>query len=302
MDDDNVVAYIYPAVGTLGYRWALSCIEDSVHPGRCRTQQREPQEPSARQEREATVAEEDQDEVEHDDLRHEPCIKVTFDHVPKTTYGLRAGRSVVAELPLVDLQGISSFHFALTFDANYRLVVRDQSTVGTTVIYDNLEHTRRQNFDWIVGGSNFLEGVSRIVVKVVKLLQFRLVVPRHNIHCESYKAKVDRFCAGMADTDQLLDLGRVGLSHVNTELPSGVQTPSLQAAKDVTVQREIGQGTFAMVYRVWNVSTGVEHALKKPKRNAYDADAWESETLVMERIDHVSPIYNRSRQHLLTPH
>ncbi|KAL8646767.1 MAG: hypothetical protein Q9210_005942 [Variospora velana] len=298
MDDDNVVAYIYPALGTQGYRGAVRCIEENTaNPGYLPPTRRGPQVPEvqhgpldifARREREATVDEEDEEEEEHDDLRYEACIKVTFDHVPKTTYGLRAGRSDVAELRLVKLPGVSFFHFALTFDANYRLVVRDLgSTCGTMVIYDRLERARRSHFDWIVGGSDFLEGVSRIIVNVAKSVQFQLVVPRHDIQSESYKAKVDRFHAGTADTEQLLDLGRVGLlSRVRTELPSGVQTPSLRAAKDVTVRKEIGHGTFAVVYRVWNVSTGEQYAHKIPKGNAFDAGAWERETLIMDRIDH----------------
>ncbi|KAF2005444.1 hypothetical protein P154DRAFT_530654 [Amniculicola lignicola CBS 123094] len=298
MDDDNVVAYIYPALGTPGYRGAVRCIEENTaNPGYLPPTCRGPQVPEAqhgppdifaRRGREATVDEEDQDEEEHDDLRYEACIKVTFDHIPKTTYGLRAGRNDVAELRLVKLPGVSFLHFALTFDANYRLVVRDLgSTCGTTVIYDRLERARRSHFDWIVGGSDFLEGVSRIIVKVAKSVQFQLVVPRHDIQSESYKAKVDRFRAGTADTEQLLDLGRVGLlSRVRTELPSGVQTPSPRAAKEVTVRKEIGHGTFAVVYRVWNVSTGEQYAHKIPKGNAFDAGAWERETRIMDRIDH----------------
>ncbi|KAL9011296.1 MAG: hypothetical protein Q9173_003850 [Seirophora scorigena] len=285
MDDDNVVAYIYPALGTQGYLGAVRCIEENTtNPGYLPPRRRGPQIPEAqhgpldifaRREREATVDVEDEDEEEHDDLSYEACIKVTFDHLPNTTYGLRAGRSDAAELRLIKLPGVSFFHFALTFDANYRLVVRDLgSTCGTMVIYDRLERARRSHFDWIVGGSDFLEGVSRIIVNIAKSIQFQLVVPRHDIQSESYKAKVDRFRAGTADTEQLLDLGRVGLlSRVRTELPSGVQTPSGRAAKDVTVRKEIGHGTFAVVYRVWNVSTGEQYARKIPKGNAFDAGA-----------------------------
>ncbi len=303
MDDDNVVAYIYPALGTSGYRGAVHCIEDNTaNPGYLPPTRRGPQIPEtqhrgppdifARREREATVDEEDEDEEEHDDLRYEACIKVTFDHIPKTTFGLRAGRSDLAELRLVKLPGVGFLHFALTFDKKYRLVVRDLgSKCGTTVIYDRLERARMSHFDWIVGGSDFLEGVSRIIVKVAKSVQFQLVVPRHDVGSETYRAKVDRFRAGTADTDQLLDLGCVGLlSRVKTELPSGVQTPSSRAAKDVTVRKEIGHGTFAVVYRVWNVSTGEQCARKIPKGNTFDAGAWERETLIMDRIDHVSPI------------
>lgn len=60
---------------------------------------------------------------------------MTFDCIPKTSYGLRAGRSDQAELRLVELPAVSYYHFSLTFDNNYCLVVRDLgSKYGTTVI------------------------------------------------------------------------------------------------------------------------------------------------------------------------
>ena len=40
---------------------------------------------------------------------------MTFDCIPKTRYGLRAGRSSAAELRLLELLGVSAYHFALTF-------------------------------------------------------------------------------------------------------------------------------------------------------------------------------------------
>lgn len=60
--------------------------------------------------------EEDEDEEEHDNLRYEACIKVTFNHIPKTTFGLQAERSNVAELRLIKLPGVGVLHFALSFD------------------------------------------------------------------------------------------------------------------------------------------------------------------------------------------
>lgn len=57
------------------------------------------------------------------------------------------------------------------------------------------------------------------------------------------------------------------------------------------MRKKIGEGTFAVVYRVMNVSTGKQYALKKPKSGAAldDAAAWERESLIMDRINHVSP-------------
>ena len=123
-----------------------------------------------------------------------------------------------------------------------------------------------------------------------QLIQFRLVIPRHNVQSKSYRDKVDKFRAGTADPDHLLDLDRVGLSsRVRTEVPTGVQTPISQPATAVTIRKKLGQGGFAVVYRVWNVSSGEQYALKKPLKKSYNAAAWEREALIMDRIEHVSP-------------
>ena len=301
-DTDNVVAYIYPALGTEGHAGAaLSIRRNQRHPGyhppkRCRPQaldllyapvtpHRGPPDIFHRSDREPTA-----DEEEHDPLEYEAYIKVTFDQIPKTHFGLRSGRSDDAELPLANLPAVGFYHFALTFDDDYRLIVRDVgSTCGTTVIYGRTERGRWSKFDWIVSGSDFLKGVSPIIVRVSQLIQFRLVIPQHNVQSKSYRDKVDKFRAGTADPDHLLDLGHVGLlSRVRTEVPTGVQTPVSQPDTAVTVRKKLGQRSFAVVYRVWNVSTGEQHALKKPLKKSFDAAVWEREALIMDRIEHVS--------------
>ncbi|KAK0624523.1 hypothetical protein B0T17DRAFT_654453 [Bombardia bombarda] len=268
MDDDNVVAYIYPAIGTQGFIKAKSAIDkNKANPGYVPPRRSCPHDGPPdifhRRDREPTL-----DEEEHDLLEYEPCIKVTIDHIPKTRIGLTVGRSDDAELRLQGFPTVGFYHFALTFDDNYHLIVRDLgSTRGTTVIYGHQQRGRWSKFDWIVGGADFLKGVSPIIVNVFSWLQFQLIIPQHNIQSKSYRDKVDRFCAGIADPEQLLDLSRVGLlSRVRTEVPSSVQTPNLRPGKDLTIEKVVGDGTFAVVYRVWNVNTGEQYALKKPKK------------------------------------
>lgn len=172
------------------------------------------------------------------DLDYEVCIRVSFDSIPKTVYGLRVVRDSDAEFRVLDLPGVSAYHFALTFDANYRLNVRDLgSTYSTSVIYDDIERGRWRSSDWIVGGSDFLQKVNTIVVKVSKFLQFRLVIPRHEVDSKSYRDRVDRFRAGATDAEQVLDLGRLGpLSRVNTAAPSGAQTPTSSPSRGLLYQ------------------------------------------------------------------
>lgn len=121
-------------------------------------------------------------------------------------------------------------------------------------------------------------------------MQFRLVIPRHNFQSKSYRDKVDILRAGTVGPDHLLDLDRVDLlSRVRTEVPTGVQTPASQPATAVTVREKLGQGSFAVVFRVWNVSSGEQHALKTSLKTSFNAAAWDREALIMDRIKHVSP-------------
>ncbi len=302
MTDDDVIAYIYPAVGTEGYIGAALTIKmNKKNPGYVPPRRRRPQvldslhaleslhrgpsEIFNRLDREPT-----EDVEEHDALEYEACIKVTFGNIPKTRLGLRAGRSEDAELLLASIPAVGFYHFALTFNDNYCLVVRDLgSTCGTAVVYGQKERGRWISCDWIIGGSDFLKGVSPIIVKVSQFLQFRLIIPQHNVQAKSYRDEVDRFCAGMMNTEHLLDLGHVGLSsRRRTEVPSSMQTPVSDSSTAVTMRTKLGEGTFAVVYRVWNVRTGEQYALKRPKGRSFDTAAWEREVVIMDRIHHVS--------------
>lgn len=168
-DDGDVIAYIYLAVGTLGYDEAACSIKMNtasplyLAPRRCRPQVVKapqsglPPDVFSRHEREPTVEEEEDGEEGrlHGDLDYEACMRLTFDCTPKTRDGLRVGRGSDAELRLPELPGVSAYHFALTFDADYRLIVRDLgSKCGTTVIYDDMERgrwrgLRTRSWEWI---------------------------------------------------------------------------------------------------------------------------------------------------------
>ncbi|UKZ72197.1 uncharacterized protein TrAtP1_013136 [Trichoderma atroviride] len=294
-NDGNIIAYIYPALGTIGQDGAQMAIElNKGHPGytsprRSHHHNRE----TLRSESVNTCNEgngkKTANEEGQDALEYEACIKVTFSHIPKTRHGLRCGHGEDAELLLKPLQGVGLYHFALTFDDSYHLVVRDLwSTSGTTVIYGRAERGPWSNFSWIVGGSDFLDGMSSIIVKVQNSLQFQLVIPRHDIQSKSYRDKVDRYRVGCADVQRILSLGNVGLSsQARTTFPSGIFTSAKRPTKAVTLQKKIGEGSFASVYRVWVVDTGLQYALKKPKEPMLvDRDDWERGAFIMERAKH----------------
>lgn len=300
--DDGIIAYIYPAVGTTGQFGGRKVIEsNSGHPGYCPPTRESPFVDSSSRlgpphHRSLDILGESNrkrimDEKEHNVLEYEPCIKVAFDHVPKTRYGLRFGYGGDAELFLGFDPIIGRYHFALTFDDDFHLVIRDLgSTNGTTVVYGKTERGPWSDFSWIIGGSDFLEGVGSITVKLSQTLQFRIIVPRHDIQSKSYRDKVGLYRAGSADVEHLFSLDNVGLlSQARTSLPSGIYTPAKRPGKPATIQKKSGEGSFASVYRVWTVNTGEQYALKKPKVEAsIDRDAWEREASIMQRINHVS--------------
>ncbi|KAK1242914.1 hypothetical protein MKX08_005726 [Trichoderma sp. CBMAI-0020] len=240
-NNGDIIAYIYPAVGTLGLQSAQEVLElNQGHPG-------------------------------YTPPRHFH----TYDRktLHSESLNTRAGL----------------YHFALTFDDSYHLVVRDLwSTSGTTVVYGQAKRGPWSNFSWIVGGSDFLKGVSPIIVMVQNSLQFRLVIPHHDIQSKLYRDKVDRYRAGCADVQRILSLDNVGLStQARTAFPSGIFTSAKRPPEAVTLRRKFGEGSFAFVYRVWVVETGLQYALKKPKDlTSIDRVDWEREAFIMERAKH----------------
>lgn len=291
-DDGDVIAYIYPAVDTQGYQHAKNSIGERgplyLGPRIHRVVETQSESPD-RHERERTAEEGEGEGQLRDDLDYEACIRVPFDSIPKTRHGLRVGRHSDAEFRILNATGVSDYHFALTFDDHYRLIVRDlDSTCGTSVMYDKMERGRWRSFDWIVGGSGFLQKVNTIVVKVTQFLQFQLVIPRHDIDSRSYRERVDRFRAGATDAEQVLDLGRLGpLSRIITVAPSGARTPITSPNRHVTVHKELGTGAFGVVYHVWTVNTGEEYARKEPKQGSGHDAQWKTEIVIMKRISHV---------------
>lgn len=297
-NDGDTIAYIYPALGTIAQRKAQKTIElNKGHPGytpprRSHAQDRDVLHSGAFDTYNKGDGKQTLNEESRDPLEYEACIKVTFNQIPKTRHSLRCGHAEDAELRFDTLKGIGLYHFALTFDDSYHLIVRDLgSTSGTTVVYGRTERGPWSDFSWIVGGSDFLKGISSIIVKVSNLMQFQLVIPHHDTQSKLYRDKVDRYRIGSAHVEQIFNLGNVDLSsQARTTFPSGIYTSVKRPNKPVTLQKKIGEGSFACVYRVWIVNTGLQYALKKPKEpKSIDKDAWEREAWIMKRVEHVSP-------------
>ncbi|KAJ8126473.1 hypothetical protein O1611_g7166 [Lasiodiplodia mahajangana] len=230
MRDTDTIALLYPGIGTEGFRLANWTIKQEKGKQRYVPKKRErpplvvaqPLVTGNCQDREATPESEEQ----HNALDYEACLKINLSQIPQTSLGLVAGCDPKADIVLPPGSGISFHHFSLTFDNAYRLVVRDLgSRAGTAVVYGDQDEGPRSTFQWIVGGDENLKDQEKIIIRVVKRVQFRIVVNKYDINSKAFRDK----------------------------LPTGIHTP---AKKDVLLKKKIGEGGFAVVYHAWNASTG----------------------------------------------
>lgn len=218
-------------------------------------------------------------------FRDEPCLKFTFSNQPKTRKGLVVGRCPDADLVLPDIDGVSRYHFAITFDDDNRLIIRDlNSTCGTQVIYKDEDAMPRVGIDWDALGPGLLQSTGP-VIKVTWGLQFKLVVPNHDTGSQAYLDKVARFRLGTASSEGLFDDMRPS----EAEKRRTYQGPTLW-------KKRLGGGAFGEVFYAFNVTTREEFALKRPRAGReYDARAWHKEAQIMKNISHVSEMQTIKR-------
>ncbi|EJT77520.1 hypothetical protein GGTG_02627 [Gaeumannomyces tritici R3-111a-1] len=78
-----------------------------------------------------------------------------------------------ADIVLLRHKGISFHHFAITFNDDYRLIVKDLgSQGGTAVLYGQPDERPRTGVEWIVGGDSFLRDRDHPTIKVMPGLEF----------------------------------------------------------------------------------------------------------------------------------
>ncbi|OAA58602.1 Protein kinase-like domain protein [Niveomyces insectorum RCEF 264] len=216
-----------------------------------------------------------------------PCLELRFSQPPATSHGYVFGWDAKCDVRLARMSGISFHHLALTFDDQYRLVIKDLgSLAGTEVLYNEQGRGKRSDFVWIVGGHDMPQKRGKIIVVFHRHLQFEIVVSSHDITSQSYMDKVDQLRQGTANAEDLL--GGLDLSRPQTERASGAQTPG---TGPIFLTEKLGEGTFGVVTRLFNVSTGEECALKEPsaravRKRTVKVDAWKKEARIMGRISH----------------
>ncbi len=146
----------------------------------------------------------------------------------------------------------------------------------------------RRNFVWILSGHGVLKEETTIFLYFAPSLCFQVVVCPHNTTSLLYVEKVGRFRQGTASVDVLLD--EVDIDRPATEPPSGARSPLGNGP--VTMETKLGEGAFGVVWHVWDVSTGEEHALKEPSakaisRRRVDFDRWREEARILGLMKHV---------------
>lgn len=209
------------------------------------------------------------------------------------------------------LKSISRYHFALTFNDENRLVVRDLgSGMGTYMLYGNVSEPSepRFNVDFSAEGPSLLDGRPPII-KILDDLQFKLVVPRHDITSDTYLENIKRFRQGSADAEDLfadMELLSRAPTELSTPAPGGIMT-NAKVPSRLLWTKEIGRGAFAVVYYAWDAETREEYALKKPlpedpasakqkipfgakKKARFSTKEWRREAEILKGLRHVRPL------------
>lgn len=286
MADIDIIAYLYPCMCTGGWNAATTAINCRANKGRhikplrhrpslASPQPHSPESDDCSERAGTEVSD------EHDNLDYLACLGLSLNDVPKSTLGLEAGWSSSADIILPQMPRVSRRHFYLTFNDNYCLIVKDVgTTAGTSVIYGGEDGGPRTNFEWIIAGDEFLRHRSPIIIKVTKHLQFQIVVKPFDRNSAAFKAKVDRFRAGRGGT---------GIDHDATIPPSTKARSEALETGEIFLRKKIGQGTFAVVDHLWNVSTGEQFALKVPVKGLTKSDIrkWKTEAHLLHRVSHV---------------
>lgn len=190
---------------------------------------------------------------------------------------------------LSEAGSVSWHYFSLTFDHEYRPILRDWGSFnGIQVTYGGQGRGRRRNFQWIIGGHSIPEKKKiKIYLSYCEIPEFQIVVYQHDTATQIYRDNVDQFRRGTAGTEDLF--GQLDLGRPETQRATGIQTPG---TGPIVLGEFVGEGVFATVTRNWDVSTAAEYALKTPSlkavRKGFDLEKWKREARILQMTSHVS--------------
>ena len=172
---------------------------------------------------------------------------------------------------------ISGLHFYITFDKQRRLILQDVSAYSTSVSYkQQAGDQRRRNFRWIL----LYDNVTLWQKKTARGLAFKIYLPSsYKTGQQRYRDKVERFIADAANV--LPALNNLTFNHDTSVAPSEALSPTQRPI--YLKQRELGRGTFGLVRKVIDASTGLEYAEKQ----FFQTTGWEQELRIMRQRHHV---------------
>lgn len=225
-----------------------------------------------------------------------PCLWLRFSRGSKSRMGIVAGCNPNSDIVLPPRRGISWYHFAIQFDQNYNLVIADMdSTCGTTVTYDSHNPGPRVSAKWIIGGNPYLSAVSKITVRASGA-RFLVKIPRRNPLSSAYRAQVDCFRQSASLNPNFADL-QLSRSRPDTRRPTGSHTPT---TNPIRIKHELGRGSFGVVYKVWDATTGQLWAEKNALGESFSRSDWKREIDIIRGLNHVSTL-TKTKSSFLIP-
>ncbi|PHH88432.1 hypothetical protein CDD83_7531 [Cordyceps sp. RAO-2017] len=261
MADPNLIACLYPADTNSRLGRALETVQMDENSSRYVPPQVIRNDSSCSRESSQSLEEEEEGNDETPHYIYSEGLELRFDHPRRNRLGILLGKSSNCDIVLPKLESLKSA-------SQYQCVITFDNQDGTTVTYNDKGGFKRRGFTWILGGDKFFQETRKIFITFHNKLKFQIVVAPHDIHSDLHKEKVAQFRRAVeASVDDLPVSGLGFQSLESTAAASGAETPRRDAI--LLDNGELDRGAQAVVTRVWDVSTGLEYASKKPLQMKY---------------------------------
>lgn len=187
-----------------------------------------------------------------------PRLELTFDMEPKNP---ERGFTFGSDRKQCDVwlrkKGISGIHFSVTFDKEGQLLLRDTSRLGTWVSLNGQRSSHARDHSTLVLGP---DTSLQIDFGDDHVPQFAIRVPKHKSVDASFQAKRGLYMERSEKVDAALGLLDLS-SQATTAQPSRAMSPRRRPW--YFKESVIGKGSFGVVFRAREISSGHTYALKE---------------------------------------